>query len=762
LTYFSSANIQQSITYSSQEKIKELAKHLQAVVVYDNINFKDTKRDEHVGHKATMQAMTTACIIHCPFLPETGLTQDMHNPNVQLDHEDILLSPGIQGDIKSDEITRGHISDAIRRMHPRAVQTIFEKSDLEPPQIPTFQKLEPKRTRYWQLGAINENEGTISGTMRVHDNMFLQQFGLSSSDASSDSTPGTSSVFPVSTTPVPLATPSASNSSVPRRITRRSTKRPFQAYVQDDNSDDVSMQESEMALQASTSSTSSTATSRTTTANQSAQPVQQQYSQGAPPATTSSTATTPTTSVDESPQVDPFRQRLWLAHGDQLTAHHIRSVKDEQALAELPYDRRDWLLGIPAWFHINMNLIQTVVRTHWEATGASNPTRHCLRHDTTLWGRAATQDNAMYHVFEPILAQSFTSRVVALFYTAMERRGLLLDRQTTDLERPDGMNKHIARLTPVQYLELVEDVRVSAFTKAAWDGVGHADPEFQTMCRMLQEIEVFLSCRYAVKYADIGLLRRMVDPLIVLFLGAGKVNYGHEMLFYRWLLSDKVCTPELQHAILASGIVNWLGRPSTHKAIDLGLEHDNGKLKINMKCYQNSTHNTDAIFDRVCLTNTFVGALRNLLEGTFGEEMSGAHTVSSTVEDMFALARKVFADNLATPRDASIMTRYQNVFLSEDIIQTGLSKLAGKVEYFNQHYTRQSALSQGSYNAIVNESVERHVDQDVDDEQAESYGNVVDETADGVLDPTTNILSMLEAQMAMDMVLLDTPEAVDE
>jgi hypothetical protein len=51
-------------THILQNKIKELAKHPQVVVVYDNIYFKDTKRDEYVGHKATMRAMTTAGIIH--------------------------------------------------------------------------------------------------------------------------------------------------------------------------------------------------------------------------------------------------------------------------------------------------------------------------------------------------------------------------------------------------------------------------------------------------------------------------------------------------------------------------------------------------------------------------------------------------------------------------------------------------------------------------------------------------------------------------
>lgn len=251
---------------------------------------------------------------------------------------------------------------------------------------------------------------------------------------------------------------------------------------------------------------------------------------------------------------------------------------------------------------------------------------------------------------------------------------------------------------------------------------------------------------HAIKHGDIGLLRRMVDPLIVFLLGAGQWNYGHEMLFYRWLLSKDVCTPELQHAILASGIVNWPGKESTHKPVDLGLEHDNGKLKINMKCYQNSTHDTDLIFDRVCLTNTFMGALRTLIEGIFGETMSGAHTTASATLDMFTLARNIFTGDLAMPRDASIMGGYRNVFESQDIIQIGLDKLEEKVEYFNQNYTQRSALSRGSYNARVDEAVEHNAGEDVNDQQAETYGDVIDDRADGALDPTTDMEVMRDEQ----------------
>lgn len=55
----------------------------------------------------------------------------------------------------------------------------------------------------------------------------------------------------------------------------------------------------------------------------------------------------------QASDADDFRDRLFLVHGDQLTAHHIRSVKAEQSKAIRPFDRRDWVLGIPAWFHIH-------------------------------------------------------------------------------------------------------------------------------------------------------------------------------------------------------------------------------------------------------------------------------------------------------------------------------------------------------------------------------------------------------------------------
>lgn len=392
-----------------------------------------------------------------------------------------------------------------------------------------------------------------------------------------------------------------------------------------------------------------------------------------------------TASKDDS-DTDDFSSRLWLVHGDQLTARRIRSVKSEQYRAERQYDRRNWMLGISAWFHTQMNLLYTIVRTHWSPVEPDQSTRHCLKTDITAWHRSCTsRDNLKYHQLEPVVLHSFTSRVCALFYAAMRRRGYLDTLECNDAM--DIVSARIETLTPGQFYDVVEDVRMAAFIPEAWsDGT---DIEYRNMCRMLQEIEAFLTIRHAIKQGDVGILRYMVDPLILFFFGAGQSNYGHEMLFYRWNLSP-ANTPELQHAILASGLVNWTGLPNSNKPIDLSLEHLNGNAKIEMKCYKNSTHDMDIVFNRVCLSNTWTRLLREKFEGTFGEDQTGKHTVASARLDIFFLARNLFVDGLAERRTIAqeVHTGDAKCFDSEDIRLKGMMVLSAKVDAFNQQNIR--------------------------------------------------------------------------
>ena len=428
-----------------------------------------------------------------------------------------------------------------------------------------------------------------------------------------------------------------------------------------------------------------------------------------------------------SSDADDFKDVLRLVHGDQLSAQLMRSVKHEQARAERPYDRRTWLLPVPAWFHVQLNLLMTIVRTHWKAERHAQHASHTIQADIQAWGRSQTsRDNAKYHLLEPIVAQGFTGRVVALFYQALATAGHLTE--DVSFENQDAVGEVVSGLSTDQFNHCIDQVRLVAFTMDAWNGTGHQDVEFKTMCRMLQEIETFLIVRQAVKRGDIGLLRRMVDPLIVLFFGSGQYNYGREMLYYRWQLSP-VNTPELQRAILASGLVNWPGRSNSHKPIDLSLEHLNCGCKIEMQCYKNSTHDVDMIFDRVCLCNTWIRNLRQSLESVFGVFMPDAHIAASAVLDMFSLARRLLASDLAAPRSGDLI--HGEAFESVDVLQNGVTDLHLRVETFNKDNVRIGGLRTA---ALVSEEFEGDLDViDIDD-----FVDTVDEIADREADPAVD------------------------
>lgn len=229
------------------------------------------------------------------------------------------------------------------------------------------------------------------------------------------------------------------------------------------------------------------------------------------------------------------------------------------------------------------------------------------------------------------------------------------------------------------------------------------DVDFRTMCRLLQEVELFLTVRHGVKHGDIGLLRRLVDPLAVVFFGASQHNYGREMLFYRWNWSS-ANTPTLQRAILASGLVNWPGRSSTFKPIDLCLEHPNCSCKLDLKHNKNLTHDLEVIFQRTSLCNATVQCVRESLESFFWEHMPGTHSSASASADMFLLARTLVANDLTEPRNIGLLANAR-MFDSHDIKQSGMDILEQRVDLFNELHVQKPGVPDASVLPISLEEI---------------------------------------------------------
>ncbi|KAF1810006.1 hypothetical protein P152DRAFT_475367 [Eremomyces bilateralis CBS 781.70] len=377
-----------------------------------------------------------------------------------------------------------------------------------------------------------------------------------------------------------------------------------------------------------------------------------------------------------------FDNRLFLAFGDQKTSSLIRSMQAEQVDASISYDRKDWLIGVAALFHLRMNFLWLMQKTHYgnmEQQDAST-----LYHNINFWGRKnIPADRAAFQVLEELVLHSFDARVIGLLYTRLEQYGI----DTSDQEEVD---KAIQNMNTRGFMDLVEDVRRSAFGPEAWrpSKEKHAnntvDEEFLSHARYLQQMVVYKTLKYGIKNGDIGLIDRVIGVCCFYFEGTGQSNYAFEMLYLKRLTSTKACDKELRRAILSNSLVNPHGCRDTWQEVDRSLEYLNLELKRELWARRTSTFGLDALFKTTSLTAEYTVFLRKTIEKAFARKESSKHSVPSPVDDIHILAFELACDSIKFYRGGR-KARHQ----APDIHTIGLERVATKkLEIFNAKVMR--------------------------------------------------------------------------
>ena len=340
------------------------------------------------------------------------------------------------------------------------------------------------------------------------------------------------------------------------------------------------------------------------------------------------------------------------------------------------------MLGPPALFHIQQALLFLIIRTHFDTSGTDAETSpSTLLFDITiLQRRGLSRDSAKIHLFEPLLIHGFSARVFAIFLDYLED---LIDSHPTS-STFEECGRALGNLDGSAFDRLVEKVRETVFTVKAWRGENEKDREFVSMCRYLQEVETYLMLRYATRAGDIGMLRWLVDPLCIMFIGSEQWKYAEELLHLRWLLKDETSSLELQEAILSGGLVDQKINRHRKKAIDLALKHVNLFYHLDMKTHKNSTHDFMATINRVGLTAPYANELRRRFERDFGCWNDGRHSYKNAVNDIYLLAARLRERRCTAPRK-SIKDKAKQ-FESPDILSTGLSRLSEKIDNFNAKF----------------------------------------------------------------------------
>jgi hypothetical protein len=144
-----------------------------------------------MGDAGKLRKFTTGKAFLGREIPAGGLRQNMLRDDVELELKDILRAPGSQHDQCESQISSYFIAEAIRTTFPEETKRLFAKMQksntggshkFNIPKMPKIDIPPLEKTQRVVLGPIPAEEGSISGNIKVLDNIFLRQLGFSSEE----------------------------------------------------------------------------------------------------------------------------------------------------------------------------------------------------------------------------------------------------------------------------------------------------------------------------------------------------------------------------------------------------------------------------------------------------------------------------------------------------------------------------------------------------------------------------------------------------
>jgi hypothetical protein len=130
------------------------------------------------------------------------------------------------------------------------------------------------------------------------------------------------------------------------------------------------------------------------------------------------------------------------------------------------------------------------------------------------------------------------------------------------------------------------------------------DEIWRNHSRFCNHLETYMLLSYAIKQADIGLLRRVLRECCVIFQSkvGRKYTYARELIRQLHLTDSPAATKELQDAILINSLVNLRGEKGKTFETDRLLELHNLTLRTFFKEHSSSTLDDDDLLCRAVFT----------------------------------------------------------------------------------------------------------------------------------------------------------------
>jgi hypothetical protein len=278
-----------------------------------------------------------------------------------------------------------------------------------------------------------------------------------------------------------------------------------------------------------------------------------------------------------------------------------------------------------------------------------------------------------FHHKEEVATRAFDARVIALFYRLLP--------PGVRAAQPNMVDNYIRKLSRTTFHRKIEEIRQYIFTavEQSPDKSKPIDHEFSAHAKFLQQMETYKTLKYAIKHADVGLIKRALARCCLLFHGSEKSNYAFLSLYMTWLTQTDAATKELQDAILANGLVNLRGTTDGWFEMDRLNEFFNLEMKTLMATRRTSTVDTAELFRRTALTASYCNDLKVAIEAALGEYSNSRHQIKDASREVRHLAYQIAASRSITKHVRGRSSPFQ----PDDILQRGVRLLNDGVKRFN-------------------------------------------------------------------------------
>lgn len=156
-------------------------------------------------------------------------------------------------------------------------------------------------------------------------------------------------------------------------------------------------------------------------------------------------------------------------------------------------------------------MLQLLHKLHWGGSSASDPST--LQYAADRWDRSRVIQPKDFQALEDLIIHSYQARVVGHWIAILRRQNI----DTSRVENVKPWLEASTALWPETIGQIAERLRAPEPSSNPSMQTPSRDQQYQNHQHFCAHVEIYLTLKYAIKHADIGLLRYALRFVTIVF-----------------------------------------------------------------------------------------------------------------------------------------------------------------------------------------------------------------------------------------------------